>query len=133
MTFRARAGNVTVELDEGLDKLVGQAIDLALPGIRAVMFREVAQLADLARDGWPVVTGRSRDGLQVVEEIDINRGTYTVRIRDDVPYAIYVRPKAWHGATTAWQRLVRGPMGKLHLELVPLLGPEIIERIRRAA
>jgi hypothetical protein len=128
-----RDGNVTVTLDDGLTRLARAAIDNVLPGVLATMEREVAQLADLAAEDWPVVSGVSRAGLQVTTTIDVGKSQVKVGVRNDVPYAIFVRPKAWHGASTAWARLVQKPMGVLHLELVEVLGPQIIEAVRRAA
>jgi hypothetical protein len=75
--------------------------------------------------------GREPRGLKLVEELDLGKSSYAVRLRNDVGYAIYVRPRKWHGATTAWQRLCRSPMGKLHAELVKTLGPQIIAAIRK--
>lgn len=132
MTTVFRDGNVTVTLDDAWTKLARQAVDAALPGVLKTMEREVAQLADAAAEEWPVRTGKSRAGLEVVTSIDVGRSEVKVSIRNDVPYAIYVRPKVWHGAATAWSRLVQGPMGKLQVELVQILGPEILAAIRRA-
>lgn len=136
MSFVARDGNVTVTLDDGLQKLVKAAIDKALPGVRQVMGSEAATILDEAQSEWPVQSGNSRDGLALREELDLGRSSYAIRIvanaNGRAPYTVYVRPRAWHGATTAWARLVRGPMVKLHKELVDTLGPQITAAIRAA-
>ena len=129
--FRARDGNVTVTLDDTLERLVRAAAEKVLPGVLKVMEAGVSEVLDEAHDDWPVKTGRSRAGLQRSTELDLGRSAITVRARNDVPYAIYVKPAAWHGATTAWQRLVRSPMGALHKEFVEQLGPVIVEQLRK--
>ena len=132
MGFRVRDGNVTVTIDDALEDLVAAAIDRALPGVRARMTADTTELLEHAEGEWPVKTGRSRAGLEQVEELDIGRSSFTTRIRNDVPYAIFVVPAKWHGATTAWQRLVRGPMASLHKEFTEILGPVIVEGLRSA-
>lgn len=133
LAFRVRDGNVTVTLDDGLSDLVAAAIDRALPGVRARMVADSAEILDFAVDEWPVKTGRSRAGLELVQELDLGRSSFAVRARNDVDYAIFVKPAKWHGATTAWQRLVRGPMTSLHKELTETLGPVIVAALRSGA
>jgi hypothetical protein len=139
MSFIARDGGVTVTLDDGLEKLVKATIDAALPGVREKMLAESVTLIDDAQAEWPVGDDgppHSRDGLALREELDLGRSSYAVRIvgnvNGDTPYTVYVRPKAWHGATTAWARLCRSPMTKLHKELVKTLGPIITAAIKRS-
>jgi hypothetical protein len=128
LTFRD--GKVTVSVDGDLERLARVAVDQALPGVREVMLREVKTIWAEALDEWPVETGKSRRGLKVVDEIDIGRSAYVVRIIADAnhnaPYTIYVKPAKWHGATTAWQRLIRGPMFVLHRELAEDIGAAIV-------
>lgn len=132
MAFKARDGNVTVELDDGLEDLARAAIEKVMPGVLARIETDVLSLVEFAYDEWPVKTGESRGGLERNTVLDMGRSEIRGEIRNDVPYAIYVRPAAWHGATTAWQRLVRGPMGSLHKELTDELGPVIVEALRRS-
>jgi hypothetical protein len=132
MALTVRQGGVTVTLDSGLEKLARTAIEESLPGGLALMEREAAEVADFAYDEWPVESGKSRAGLEMRTVIDVGRSTATVEIRNDVEYAPYIKPKVWHGAYTAWQKLVRGPMTALRKELIDKLGPQIVESIRRA-
>lgn len=129
--IRARAGDVTVTLSDELETLVRATIERALPGVLDRMERDTGELLDHARGDWPVKTGQSRNGLEQHTRVDAEITEISVEIRNDVPYAIYVRPAKWHGATTAWQRLVRGPVGSLHAELTRELGPLIVEALRQ--
>lgn len=132
--FVARQGNVSVSLDRDQAKFVSQAIEAALPGVRLAIHTEVQAIMDNAHAEWPVGKARkalhSRDALEIRETVDLDRATYTASIRNDVKYAPYVKPRKWHGATTAWQRLVRGPMAALAKKLTTTLGPAITAAIR---
>lgn len=129
--LQVRQGNVTVTLDDGLEKLARAAIENVLPGVLDEMTRLAAEVASDAHADWPVKTGKSAAGIRLVQELDLGRSSVAVRIRNDVSYAIYVKPAVWHGATTAWERLIRKPMADLHRELTERLGPQIVEALRR--
>jgi hypothetical protein len=132
MGFRYRQGGVTVTLDDGLERFARAAVEAAAPGALKALRENVKPVFDAAYAAWPVKTGISRDGLDMTETVDADRSTISVGIRNDVPYAIFVRPKAWYQATTAWQRLVRGPMLKVEkrivTDLVRRIGEEMAAR-----
>lgn len=135
VAFRAKSGSVTVTLDDTLERVAKQAVELALGEARTEMLKGMQEIADAAVDEWPVGKQpkpvHSRDGITLVEEIDLNLSRYTVRILNPVPWAPYVRPSKWYGATTAWQRLVRGPVDKLKKELVDTIGPKLTAAIQK--
>lgn len=122
-------GNVTVTLSDALDNLVEAAEDDVPGAVLEALQVTVGEVHDDALRGWPVVTGRSRAGLVTVSETDGN--TISVAERNDVPYAPFIVPKAYHGATTAWQRLVRGPIYARRTRVLEVLGVNIVRALRR--
>jgi hypothetical protein len=126
-----RDGNVVVALDGDLERWAREATDQALPGVLVAMEAKIGQTLAEAVAVWPVRTGRSKEGLKLYSEI----GTSEVRvqIRTAVPYTYYIKPKSLHGATTAWQRWVRGPITRDRKILGELLGPVIVDAIQRSA
>jgi hypothetical protein len=125
-----RSGPVTVALGGEAEALARAAAERLYPAILGRIELEVDAIVADARDAWPIKTGTSRAGLARETRIDPSAETISVHLVNDVPYAIFVRPKKWHGATTAWQRLVRGPVGSLRLRLRRELGPAILEVLR---
>ena len=121
--LRAKAGKVTVEYDDVLDRLYRAAAERLAPGLLDACERKMEAVRDAAASAWPVKTGRSRAGLEVVSSIDANSGRLTVQIRNDVVYAVYVPLSSTYGSSTAWQRLVRDPGRKATKELAAELGP----------
>lgn len=107
-------------------------MDELVPGVVAALEAEVREVLAIAKSEWPIKSGRSNKGLVMVTEIR-NGDTLVVGIRNDVPYAPWVRPKEWFGATTAWQRLVRGRIVIVNREVVKRFQPILIEAMRRAS
>lgn len=130
MPIVVRNGPVTVTLSDDAERLARGVVESLYPSILARVEREVDELVADAAATWPVKTGVSRAGMKRETRIDATGETISVHAVNDVPYAIFVRPKRWHGATTAWQRLVRTPMGLLRKRLLSELGPAILEVMR---
>lgn len=128
MATRFREGKVTVELTGDLEKLALQVVDRALPGVRAEMEANARDILATAKGEWPELTGRSRAGLQMVTEI--RDDAVLVKIENAVPYAVWVRPRAWFGVTTAWQRLVRQPMFIAAKGIGKLVGKVVLAAMR---
>lgn len=129
--LRAKAGKVTVEYDDVLDRLYRAAAEKLAPGLLSTCEATLEAVRDKAAAEWPVKTGRSRAGLEVVSSIDVNSGRLTVQIRNDVTYAVYVPLASTFGASTAWQRLVRDPGRRALKELAKKLGPVTLDLLRR--
>jgi hypothetical protein len=126
--FRVRDGNVTATVSDDLERLIRLSVENVLPGVLAEMEREVAPVLAAARAAWPVETGKSRDGLVQVTTLDTGKSEVSVGIRDDVPYAIFVKPSK--AKSTSWQTLVRGPMGEVQKRVAVTLGPAILRALR---
>lgn len=128
MATRFREGNVTVELQGDLEKLALAVVDKVLPGVRAEMEANARDILASAKGEWPEKTGMSRGGLKMVTEI--RDDAVLVKIENAVPYAIWVRPKAWFGTTTAWQRLVRTPMRAAAKDIAKTVGKVIVAAMK---
>lgn len=128
MTTRFREGKVTVELTGDLERLALQVVDKALPGVRTEMETNVKDILATGKGEWPIKSGKSRGGLQMVTEI--RDDAVLVKIENAVPYAIWVRPKAWFGVTTAWQRLVRQPMFVAAKGIGKLVGKVVLAALK---
>lgn len=127
-----REGGVTVQFSEELDRLARNLIDELVPGLLAALEAEVGEVLAVARSEWPIKTGKSNKGLVMVTEIQRGGELIVVGIRNDVPYAPYVRPKEWFGATTAWSRLVRLRMSAVNKQVVRKFQPILLEAMRKA-
>lgn len=123
-----RDGDVTVTLDEDLADLARRAVDAVLPGVTRAMGRAIGEILVAARASWPVKTGRSRDGLAQVTAITTD--SVRVAIETRVPYTFFIKPQSLHGASTAWQRWVRGPVTAARKDLEGELGPVIVAALR---
>ena len=130
MATRFREGNVTVELTGDLEKLALEAVDRLLPGVREQMEANARDIWNSARGEWPVKSGRSRAGLELLTEI--RDDAVLVKILNDVPYAVYVRPRDWFGVTTAWARLVKTPMKAAAKDLAKTVGKVLIDAMKRS-
>lgn len=128
MATRFREGKVTVELTGDLERLALQVVDKALPGVRTEMEANARDILATAKGEWPVKSGQSRGGLQMITEI--RDDAVLVKIENAVPYAIWVRPKAWFGVTTAWQRLVRQPMFAAAKGIGKLVGKVVLAALK---
>lgn len=126
-----RSGGVAVAYSDVLDRVARAAIERAAPGVLQAMERELGEVHEAARRDWPVRTGRSRDGLVLDSALDPTTGRLRVSIRNDVPYAIYIKPKKLYGATTAWERYVRKPGRVKVRELARELGPVLLAVLRK--
>lgn len=131
MGFRIRDGDVTVTLDDGLERLARAALDEVIPGVVRRMESDVGGILDDAASEWPIETGRSRAGLARQTTLLLGGEGVEVLIADPVPYVPFIKPRKLHGATTAWQRYVRGPMAALHRELTITLGPVIVDALTK--
>lgn len=125
----ARDGDVSVTLDESLADLARRAVDAVLPGVTLAMERAIGELLVAARASWPVKTGRSRDGLTQVTVITPG-SSVRVAIETHVPYTFFIKPKSLHGANTAWQRWVRGPVTGARKQISVDVGPVIVAALR---
>lgn len=126
-------GPAKIRVSDTLERLTRAAVEEVYPGVLPQVEKAVRDLVADAAATWPVKTGVSRAGLDTEVRYDAGKNTISVHAVNDVPYAIFVRPKAWHGATTAWQRLVRGPMVALRKRVMTTLGPKILEILRAGA
>lgn len=129
MATRYSEGGVTVELKGDLERLALEAVDRIIPGVRALMEANVTDILRSAQGEWPVKSGDSRRGLQMATTI--TEDSIQVKIINAVPYAVYVRPRAWFGTTTAWQRLVRSPMLAAAKDIAKEAGPTVLASLSR--
>ena len=129
MAIRYREGGAEIEITGDMERLALEAVDRALPGVRRVMEANLEDIYNQALSEWPEKTGRSRSGLKKVWMIDEN--SIAMKIENAVPYAVYVRPKAWFGTTTAWQRLIRAPMRAAAKEVARRVGWAIINQLKQ--
>lgn len=129
MATRYSEGGVTVELKGDLERLALEAVDRIIPGVRALMEANVTDILRSAQGEWPVKSGDSRRGLEMTTTI--TEDSIQVKIINAVPYAVYVRPRAWFGTTTAWQRLVRGPMLAAAKDIAKEAGPTVLASLSR--
>lgn len=130
MALVIREKNVTVTVSDTFERIARAAAQDVAPGVLDTMERELGAVLDDARASWPVRTGVSREGLALETALDRDLTQVSVKIRNDVPYAVYVRPAALYGATTAWERFVRKPARKAVQGLIKILGPRITGALR---
>jgi hypothetical protein len=130
VSFRVSDGDVTVTLDDDLERLARRCVDAVLPSVTDAMEEKVDHRVAAAKMPWPVVTGRSSEGLHRVTTLTLGSGV-RVSVDTSVPYTFYIRPKSLHGAQTAWNRWVRGPMVVDRADLARTLGPVIVNALRR--
>lgn len=124
MPTRIREGDVVIELDDAMERLARDAAERVAPGLLKRLEGRFGQILGWARREWPVRTGLSKGGLDT--RVTFGNEEVTVELVNTVDYAIYVRPSKWYGATTAWQRLVRGPVQRLVREEVDrIVGDEV--------
>lgn len=128
MAIRYSEGGVTVEIAGDLERLALEAVDRALPGVRRAMEQNLDDIYATAKSEWPVKSGKSSGGIKKVWIID--ETSIAMKIENAIPYAVYVRPKAWFGTTTAWQRLIRSPMRAAAKEIAQRVGWAIIQQIK---
>lgn len=83
-----------------------------------------------ARGQWPVVTGRSRSGLDARFQ-DHPHG-YSGEVVNHVEYALDVRPTRLGGVISAWERYVHEPMAAAAALLPAELVTETLRRTSRA-
>src|SRR5262245_37438317 len=93
---------------------------------------QVHEVWAVAKSEWPIKSGQSNSGLKEFIEVDAH-GNVRAGVRNAVKYAPYVRPKEWFGATTAWQRLVRGRIRIVNKELTRRFLIVIDRTVREAA
>lgn len=104
MDTTARHGVATVSI-RGL-RQIAEEVSAAAPSTADTVHDEVSAVVDEARRAWPVATGRSLQGLEVVRRATGLR--VTVEVRNDVSYAGDVR-LAGHDEP-AWRELVEEPV-----------------------
>lgn len=130
MALRISDGGAYALLDDELEAFVRRAIEASSEGVLDTVTKAGVALADDARDQWPVKTGVSKAGLELAIKVDLKGLRVIAEVRNDVPYAIYIKPKVLHGASTAWQRYVRGPAKVAQKNLEADLVDAIIARVR---
>lgn len=130
MGFTIRDGDVTVTLSDDLEVLARRAVDAITRGGTAAVESKVAGVLAAAQSQWPVVTGRSKGGLDDRTTVTLGSGV-RVSIDTSVGYTFYIRPRSLHGATTAWQRWIRGPMYAARKALESEIGPVIGDALKR--
>lgn len=108
---RYRAGDVAVEVDDGLEQLARRAAEEVAPGVLGRLEPRVVGVLDEAVEEWPVKTGESSRGLHV--QTDFSDDEVAVAIGGTAAHTELVRPAAWYGSETAWSRLVQKPMADL--------------------
>lgn len=127
-----REGNVTIELSGDLEEASLQAVDRLLPKVRSHLEKEVGYvLSDGILPEWPRLSGLSASKMEV--QTVLTADSLAVEIRNTVPYVVYVRPKAWFGSETAWNRLVRRPMRAVAREFARRFGRQILDQALKRA
>lgn len=122
-------GSVTVEMSDELDRIYRAALEKLAPGLVGRITSATKAVFDNAVAQWPVVSGRSKAGLQMSVQISSDQKVIRGRIWNDVEYARYVKPKGLDGKS-AFVELLRKPMALASKELQPGLIEDAVQALR---
>ena len=118
MKLRFGDRQFSIELDDYTESMLRGAIEQAAPGLVAEMERTTAAVVESARAGWPVKTGRSRDGLTAIVRLEDEKIVGVVYSSELYGYMIKRKD-----GKSPWQELVRKPSLGVAMELAGRLGP----------
>ena len=123
MPTEHKSGNVTVSVNDALERVADRSKQLASP-ISRQLDRQIEEIEADAAFRWPVDTGRSRDGLfsgVLTQQPDFVEAF----ISNDVPYAQFVRFEN----SLAFDKLVIQPVLRRLPEIAALIGETVTETL----
>lgn len=116
-------GKLSVVLDDGAARLVERALRTAAPTVTRRIEEETGKVFASALHDWPIKTGKSKRALDQGIRVP-NATTVEGFIRNDVPYAFYIKGMKQRGKST-WVELVRKPMQAAAKVVADELGPDL--------
>lgn len=123
-------GGAYAEISGDLEAFVRRTIEASNAGLFARVEKATREIAADGQDQWPVKTGESKKAITVEYRVDLAGCRVIGVISNPVPYAYYIKPKVLHGATTAWQRYIRGPAKQAQEYLALDLVEDLINAVR---
>ena len=127
MAIRYGTGKHSIEIDDGIEKMIRRVIDDAFPGVADAIERTTDELYQDAFDAWPVKSGRSKAALTQTLTIDGDTIRRTVlnpaKKAGGFPYVFAIRTKQQDGDENLWGLLIRKPGRKAGELLAEELGP----------
>ena len=126
--LRLKDGSMTMLVDDGLERLVRDAIEKVAPGVLELVESETKAVYDGAKSRWPVGPDkRDRKGrhskFELYHEvvIDTTKGLIRGRVWNEAPWSRYIKPKGLKGKS-AFVELLRKPLQKRARVFVQQLG-----------
>jgi hypothetical protein len=129
-------GNVSIEMDDTLDRLYRNAIERAAPGVLERIEAETKAIHDEARRQWPVGhprdparRGRAHSREQLSWGASIKGNQIVGWVRNTAPWSPFIRPTKLYGSTTAFREWLQLPARKAARKLVKELGPVLTRKM----
>lgn len=126
--LRLKDGNLTMLVNDGLERLVRDALEKVAPGVLGIVEDETQAVYDHARKRWPIGPDKperkgrhSRDELYHEVVIDTARGIIRGRVWNEAPWSRYIKPKGLRGKS-AFVELLRKPLQSRQADIVTKLG-----------
>jgi len=133
--LRLKDGNLTMLVDDGLERLVRDAIDKVAPGMLDLVESETRAVYDGAKGRWPVGPHkRERNGRHSKDElyhevvIDTTQGLIRGRVWNEAPWSRYIKPKGLRGKS-AFVELLRKPLQERAKVFVQNLGRFVVAEL----
>lgn len=117
------AGDVTLRMDDTLERMVDQVLDGMIPSTRRALEEHTSDLLEAAQAAWPVKSGYSRSQLE--RGFTVRRDAVVAFITNTADYAWHVKGRRQGGKRT-WTELISKPARKRRAELVEIAGRELL-------
>lgn len=152
MATKVKSGQIKIELDDTLEKMVRQIVERGAPGVFNIINDEMITIADNAQKNWLVRsstnqvgtfkdkrTRNSADEFEVTTEIAYQGGIKIVgTIRNNAEYAYKIKvgknsintsgsPTSLKEGDHLWSKLVRDPLKKRATQIQKKITNELLK------